>query len=127
MEEADGFEGAAGAGELGDEGVPGVGIATGHVEEDGEGAGEEAATTGVGEEELGGEDDVGEEAGAEEAGMEVAKVAKGGGDMEEVKVVGEEVGGVGHADAHGFCHARLDRCNLAWPVPSLIVVQQRME
>lgn len=79
--------GVAGAGELGDEGVVGGGVATGHeVEEVGEGGADEAVGVGVGEEELSGEDDVGVEASAEEAGVEVAEVAGVGGGVEEVVV-----------------------------------------
>lgn len=56
--------GKAKPGKLGDEDVPGVGRAARHVEEDGEGRGEEAIVPGVGVEEFGGEDGIGIEASA---------------------------------------------------------------
>lgn len=93
-EEREGFEGEGMARELGDEGVEGEGVGVGDgVEEEGEGGEDEVVGVGVGEEELGGEEGVREEeVEAEEAAVEVAEVARGGGGLEEVEVVGDCVG-----------------------------------
>lgn len=86
--------GEAPARELSDYDVPGEGVPVGHVEEDGEGMGEELVVLGVHEKELGAQDDVRVEAVSEKLGVEMLEVGGVWRGMEEGEVVGDEAMGL---------------------------------